>query len=239
MISSFVQSSRLVRSIPATEPTADDPDRTPTAVPDGPGPSRLDPTGTPSGEIRLWNSLWSVIVTRCQMADDRYARRFRAEWPPILRAFLASLPPEGWMGTARELWDAVYEHRPPHGIFPGPNAIVREIEALPGLLHEAGLKLERRRTGKERTIAFVRVDAPEPEAERGRRPALACPFCACRLSYVRRTTLHGDAIHRRRECEECGRQYTSKELTSQKLTDVSLLVRAAIESIPPTTSTRV
>ena len=68
---------------------------------------------------------------------------------------------------------------------------------------------------------------------KSRRPGVPCPFCECRLSYVIRTTLLADALHRRRKCDDCGRMYTSKELSREKVTDMSALVRNAMAATPP------
>ena len=90
------------------------------------------------------------------MPDTRYADRFNREWPPVLRAFLATIPAEGWEGTCRELWWTIYRLAGPRTVIPyGPNCVVRDIEAEPEILREAGIMMERRRTAKERTVVFT------------------------------------------------------------------------------------
>lgn len=75
--------------------------------------------------------------------------------------------------------------------------------------------------------------------ERTRRNGLPCPLCGCRLSYVVRTTLHGDVLHRRRKCDAKGHKFTTKEHTAQKVTDMSVSIREAIDSIPQIDATGV
>lgn len=75
--------------------------------------------------------------------------------------------------------------------------------------------------------------------ERNRRAGLPCPFCGVRLSYVVRTTLRGDTIHRRRRCDGCQRQFTTKEGTGNKVTDMSLSILEAIKSVPQPDAVRV
>lgn len=91
------------------------------------------------------------------MPNERYRVRFNQSWPPILRVFLASIPPEGREMTSDELWLALNGIRGKWDLIPGRNAVVREIEALPGLLAEAGIEMERQRSATTRTIVFRRV----------------------------------------------------------------------------------
>jgi len=90
---------------------------------------------------------------------QRYRATLRQRFPWFLTRWLAKLPADGFIGTSRELWEAMTAKARPFDRIPAPNALLNALGEHVATVSATGFRVRARRTARARLVIVERSPA--------------------------------------------------------------------------------